>query len=266
MTTKTLFKDILTVIVLSATLTIFITRPCFSQDTTKTKPENKVRIVAKVIEDKNGKRQEFDTTINLDRNLKPGEEQEIMKNFEMKIKDLGDQMKNLEVEISDLNLPDSGMMDSIHGLTEKALKLKSGMGNIHFRHNFPKAFNYEYNFEMPDMDQQPQIEEFNDENAPEGMNESRYRIFKQKGESLNDLLGNIPMERVKSYSIKDTKDGKKIVIELKNGPIIENHKQIIIIHSPSPQGKPGQHQRQQIKKKIIINNGDQEQEEEQDKL
>src|ERR1035437_5383 len=187
---RTILKDILIVIGFSIVLTIFITYPGFSQDTTKTKGDKKVKITAKIIQDNNGKKQEFDTTINLDRNLKPGEEQELMKSFELKFKDLGDQMKNLQVEISDMDLPD---------------------------------------FPTPPEPPQPLIEEFNDDNAPEILNEENNRMFGGRGESLNDILGDIPMDRVKSYSIKDTKDGKKIVIELKNGPMIEHHRDVVII-------------------------------------
>jgi hypothetical protein len=61
-----------------------------------------------------------------------------------------------------------------------------------------------------------------------------------EGQSLNDLLGDIPMDRVKHYSIKDTKNGKKIVIELENGPIVEKHNQVIIIREP---GRPNRNAR-----------------------
>lgn len=261
MISKTHFRDILTVLGLSIALTIFITLPGFSQDTTKMKGDKKVRIVAKIVEDKNGKRQEFDTTINLDRRLKPGEEQEMMKKFEMRVRDLDDQMKDLEVEINEMKLPDSGMMDSVQRLTEKAIRFHGGPGNMHFRHNFsPRAFNYEYNFDFPEVPEppQPMIEDFNEENTP-GM-------LKDKGESLNDLLGDIPMDRVKSYSIKDTKDGKKIVIELKNEPFIDHQRNVIIIHSPRPEGRHGQGPRHQIRKRVIIREGNQEKEEQPDKL
>jgi hypothetical protein len=83
---------------------------------------------------------------------------------------------------------------------------------------------------------------------------------------LNDLLGDIPMDRVKSYSIRDTKDGKKIVIELKNEPFIEHHRNVIIMHSPRPEGRHGQGPRQQMKKRIIIREGNQEKDEQPDKL
>jgi len=83
------------------------------------------------------------------------------------------------------------------------------------------------------------------------------------GGSLNDLLGDIPMDRVKSYSIKDTKNGKKIVIELNNAPFIENHRNVIIIRSPRPEGRHGQGQapRPHIQKRIIIHDGKQLKEE-----
>lgn len=269
MISKTHFRDILTIFGLSIALTIFITRPGFSQDTTKMKGDKKVRIVARIVEDKNGKRHEFDTTINLDRKLKPGEEQELMQKFEMRFKDLGEQMKDLEVELNAIKLPDSGMMDSVQQLTERAMKLRGGPGNFHFRRNFsPRAFNYNYNFDMPELPERPQplIEEFNDENTPGEWNEETRRMFKGKGESLNDLLGDIPMDRVKSYSIKDTKDGKRIIIELNKEPIIEHQRDVIIIHSPRPEGRHGQGPRHQMKKRIIIREGSQEKYEQPDKL
>lgn len=258
---KTNFRDILTIFGLSIALTIFITRPGFSQDTTKMKGDKKVRIVAKIITDKDGKTNEFDTTINLDRNLKPGEEKELMKGFEMRFKDLGDEMKDLEVEMNAMNLPDSGMMDSIQQLTERAMKHQGDLRKFHFRRNFsPRAFNYNYNFDMPDLAEPPQpfIREFNEENSG-GMSEG-------KGGSLNDLLGDIPMDKVKSYSIKDTKDGKRIVIELNNEPLIEHHREVIILRSPRPDGRHGQGPRHQMKKRIIIREGNQEKDEQPDKL
>lgn len=257
MISKTHFRDILTIFGLSIALTIFITRPGFSQDTTKTKGDKKIKMVTRVVEDKNGKRLVFDTTINLDRRLKPGKEKQMMREFEIRFNDLDDQMKDLEVELNEMRLPDSGMMDSVQQLTERAMKLRGGPGNFHFRRNFsPRAFNYNYNFDIPELPERPQplIEEFYDENTPGEWNEETRRMFKGKGESLNDLLGDIPMDRVKSYSIKDTKDGKRITIELNNEPLIEHHRDVIIIRSPRPDGRHGQGPRHQMKKRIIIKN------------
>jgi len=254
---KTNFRDILTIFGLSLALTIFITRPGFSQDTTKTKGDKKIKMVTRIVEDKNGKRVEFDTTINLDRKLKPGEEKQMMREFEIRIKDLDDQMKDLEVELNEIRLPDSGMMDSVQHLTERVMKLRGGPGNFHFRRNFsPRAFNYNYNFDMPDLPEPPQpfIEEFNEENSPGMINEESSRMFKGRSESLNDLLGDIPMNNVKSYSIKDTKNGKRITIELNNEPLIEHRREVIIMRSPRPEMRHRQGQRQQMQKRIIMKN------------
>jgi len=261
---KTHLRDILTVIGLSVVMTIFITHPGFSQDTTKTKGDKKIRIVAKIVDDKNGKRQEFDTIINLDRKLKPGEEEEIMKGFEMKYRDLGEKMKELEVQMRDLDLPDSGMTDSLPELSGRVLQF-NGNHNFHMRRNMsPRAFNFDYNFEIPDMPDVPQplVEEFNDEELP-GMPGENPGMHQGNGGSLNDLLGDIPMEKVKSYSIKDTKNGKRIVIELNNEPFIENHRNVIIIRSPRPEGRRGEGQapRHHIQKRIIIHDGKQLKEE-----
>lgn len=46
---------------------------------------------------------------------------------------------------------------------------------------------------------------------------------------LNELLGDIPLERVTSYSVKERKNGKRIVIDIENGPSVDKRKEMIII-------------------------------------
>ncbi|MGA3013994.1 MAG: hypothetical protein ABSD71_08160 [Bacteroidales bacterium] len=266
---KTYLLDILTVIGLSAMLTIFITRPGFSQDTTKMKGVKKVTIQAKIITDNNGKKQEFDTTINLNRGLRPGEMHEMMKDFEFRMRGLGDEMKELQAEMNDMKLPDSGMMDSAARMMDSTWKNWEGNRNFHFRHNFkPGEFDYNYHFDFPEVPEPPQVflHEFGDENFPKGFNEERRSRIKEKDESLNDVLGDIPMENVKSYSIKDTKDGKRIVIELKKDPFIENHKNVIIIRTPRPERMDRHDQRPQIRKKVIIQEENSRDDQQPDKL
>ena len=246
MISKTYFRDILAIVGLSIALTIFITRPGFSQDTTKIKGDKKVRIVAKIVEDKNGKREEFDTTINLDRRLKPGEGEDMMKDFKMRMKDLHDQMKELEADLNEMTLPDSGKMDSAQKHLERDFRGWEGSGNSHFRHNFnPREFNFDYNFDFPEPGEIPQrfLREFRNEND----------------RSLNDVLGDIPMDQVKSYSIQDTKDGKRIVIELNKEPFPGHHKEVIILRSPRPERTYRRdYDKPQMKKNVIIKNGDEE--------
>ena len=53
--------------------------------------------------------------------------------------------------------------------------------------------------------------------------------------SLNELLGNIPLECVKSYSIKDRKDGKRIIIDIDDRPMPGSREKTVIIRGT---GKP----------------------------
>jgi arginine decarboxylase-like protein len=40
--------------------------------------------------------------------------------------------------------------------------------------------------------------------------------YKSRGETISDVIGDIPMDKVRNYSIKNTKYGKKIVIEIED--------------------------------------------------
>jgi hypothetical protein len=47
--------------------------------------------------------------------------------------------------------------------------------------------------------------------------------------SLSELLGDIPLERVKKYSVKDRKNGKRIVIDVEDGPFFGSKNNRVII-------------------------------------
>jgi|GEM_PF-3632394 len=57
------------------------------------------------------------------------------------------------------------------------------------------------------------------------------RVIRSGGDrqTLNDVLGDIPMDRVVSYSIKDRKGGKRIIIDLNDAPLFEKNERVIII-------------------------------------
>ena len=82
--------------------------------------------------------------------------------------------------------------------------------------------------------------------------EPSVRNCEERTTTLSDIIGDIPMDMVKSYSIKETKNGKKIVIEVNNGPMIDHRDKVIVIRdSPhnsifDPSRKP------QMRKKVII--------------
>ncbi|MCX6248925.1 MAG: hypothetical protein NTW10_14460 [Bacteroidetes bacterium] len=252
----TLFK----IFGVTISLAIFLAIPGFSQDTTKVKGEKKVKIVARVVDEKNGKTRVYDTTINLDRELKPGEKEKIMKEIQVKMKSNDDQMKRMEVELSATDLPDSGMLDSIQHTCKKFVMMQgcSGKGRS-MRNCCSQGFNFESDFDMPEGCCNPGagFEQFGNGCYP-GMFAEDFQgmMNRGEGESLNDLLGDIPMDRVTSYSIKETKNGKKITIELKNDPLIEHRNKVIIIRSPEQGGRSGQGQPHQMQKKIIIKDDD----------
>jgi len=56
---------------------------------------------------------------------------------------------------------------------------------------------------------------------------------KNKGESLADVLGDIPMSAVTGYKIKETKNGKRITIEVSNDYSGNDRDEIVIVRTPS---------------------------------
>jgi hypothetical protein len=245
-------------------LTIFMARPGYSQDTTKTTGGKKIRIVAKVIEDKDGKKHEFDTTITINRRLKPGEKQEMMKSLEMRFKDLDDQMKELEIQLSEMRLPDSGMMDSVQRFTEKFFRDGSCKEIFRYRNQLrPHIFNYDFDFDIPELPDMPQqgFLEFHGEDEPGSFNKRVAPMIREEGQKLNDIMGDIPMDLVKSYSIRETKNGKKITIELKNEPVIEHRREVIILREPGHMKRHDRGMNPQMRKRIIIKSGEGEEKE-----
>jgi len=200
-------------------IAIFTSRPVYSQGNVKKEPGKKITV--KIVSDDNGKTTVTDTT------------------FEN---------------------PDSNMMDSINRQIEKVIVTGKGGKHGHFRvHNMPESFNY--NFEIPDMPESPvNIEEIETlgNGSGEDLEECMSRNFGQgmhqqscccggKGQTLNDLLGEIPMDRVTGYTIKDRKNGKRIIIDLKDAPIFERQNRVIVIRDSGNARHAGNGARQHMK-------------------
>jgi hypothetical protein len=82
------------------------------------------------------------------------------------------------------------------------------------------------------------------------------RVFRydNKRQTLSDIIGDIPMDRVKSYSIKDRKNGKRITIDIEDVPLFEKQDKVIVIREPGrPPHKKDQSERQM---KVIIKSDD----------
>jgi hypothetical protein len=74
------------------------------------------------------------------------------------------------------------------------------------------------------------------------------------GQTLSDIIGDIPMDRVKSYSIKDKKNGKRIVIDIEDAPLMERDNRVIILrNTPAVAPRGDRHDRDV---KVIIKTDD----------
>lgn len=206
-----------------AIMTIFITRPSFSQETVKKESQKKMTV--KIIRDDSGKTTIIDTT---------------------------------------MDLTDSALADSIDQEIEKVIVM--GEGGKHARikcQRMPDGFRYNIKVPCPpdckmDMDELEGIdlgEGFSgremEDCAMEGMPPGPpLRMMRPggNGRTLNDLLGEIPMDRVVNYSIKDHKNGKRIVIDLIDPPMFEAQNQVIIIRDPAQ----GPHKRNHGERKVKV--------------
>jgi hypothetical protein len=212
-----------------AILAIFVTRTALSQETAKKEASKKVTV--KIVTNENGKMTVTDTT---------------------------------------MDVSESGMNDSISEEITRIIKLdKDGNHACVKIRRMPGECNYK--FDMPCHPGCPMglkdLEGFEWEgmhgewDQESGDWEDRLpragrRIIQMEGrsQSLNDLLGDIPMDRVVNYSIKDHKNGKRIIIDLDNAPMFEQDKKIIIIREPGKGQRNRGNQQRQVK--VYVNSED----------
>ncbi|HNW72828.1 MAG TPA: hypothetical protein PKN44_04320 [Bacteroidales bacterium] len=221
-------------------LVIFITKPGRTQDTGSDSSKKESTIHLKIVKDDDGKTTTIDTTITYNSPLDREEIRELVHKLKGDMKAMKMNMKkegyNIDLELENLENLDSleNDMDNII-----VLKNKGKGGNVRI-HRFPQGFNYDYDFECPELPELPEWE------SPEGFRFDcpvpcpDHRILNfSRGErgSLNELLGDIPMDRVKSYSIKDRKNGKRIVIDLEDGPFPVVRDRMVIVREKPQQMK-----------------------------
>ncbi|MCX6305473.1 MAG: hypothetical protein NT040_10940 [Bacteroidetes bacterium] len=196
-------------IVLGATaiLAIFVTGPAFSQEPAK--KESHKTIVLKIVSDDNGKKTVIDTT---------------------------------------MEMPDDQMMDSVHKVIDQVIMMNKGGNHPHVKIlSMPQGFSYDYDMSSPPegpmdledlegidfegMDPCRDMESCDWERMAPGAGRRILRSGSH-GQTLNDILGEIPMDRVISYSIKDRKNGKRIIIDLNDAPTFERQDRVIVIREP----------------------------------
>jgi len=187
----------------------FIQYEGFSQDNPK-KKEHKI-ITMKIVSDDNGKKTVIDTTLVVN---------------------------------------DSTMEDSVERSIERAFELKSDGKHGCFKiKELPEGFDYQFNVPcMPECGMAlDELKKLNLEGFEPGyfnrnfdwednLPELDYRLGRSRGtgQTLADLVGDIPMDRVVSYSIKDRKNGKRIIIDVEDAPLFEkNQDRVVIIKTPA---------------------------------
>jgi len=236
-----------------------------SSSSSKDKKEQKATVTVKadsknkdgkynvrIVKEADGKKTIIDTVISSKGGIDSKEMEELMENIHVKLKDTEGKMKELELYFNSMN--DSLLSDS-SGHHKYMFKFigPSGCQNIHIK-EFPHAF--DYNFEIPDVPEPPMPPEgFNHEFFNQWTPGPQVLSIPKRGESLSDVLGNIPMSRVKSYKIIDKKGGKRIIIDLEDGPLFESGDRVIYLNGA---GRPQRHtgeMRHQKDMKVIINSG-----------
>ncbi len=211
---------------LALILAIFVTRPASSQEAAK--KETYKKITMKVVSDNNGKITVIDTT---------------------------------------MEMTDTAMVDSLQNEIEKVIVLGNRGKHARFKYrNMPGGYNYDFEIPCP-PDGLRELEELEGLDWEEMMSDlggragqwdhgfplPDRRIIRSGGDgaTLNDILGRIPMDRVVSYSIKDRKGGKRIVIDLNDAPMFERQEQVIVIREPGRRPPKGNNSQRKVR--VIVN-------------
>lgn len=208
----------MSVAMLVAVIALFSFTSAMAQEEPDSSTNKTIKI--KMITKKGGNTKVFDTTLQRSGKLLEEEMAELMKDLKVEMSDLSKEMEDLDLEI----------------------ELESG------EDGFSYNFDHDIKIEIPEIpDIESMMKDYRDCFDFRGVT-PRHRLdpFRgHEGRGLNELLGNIPMDRVTSYSVKERKNGKRIVIDVENGPSVDKRKEMIIIKKGAKpkrvkmiQGKP----------------------------
>jgi hypothetical protein len=223
-------KNIFICTTLSVMITFSFSFKLAAQDSTKARTKKGV-VVLKIRKDDNGKTTVIDTTFNIATPAGHAAFEEYMAKHEKESEDLGKEIDNIEVLVDVPDFPDSSEADSV---IKQFKFFAKDIQCPHFKgKNKPQGWDYEFEIPCPpDFDLPPfqGYEDFDGEFHP-GPDMKVFR-YDNKGQTLSDILGDIPMDRIKSYSIKDRKNGKRIIIDIEDAPLLENQQKVIIMQGP----------------------------------
>ena len=235
-------------------LTFVVALTLNAQD--KNDSQKKARIVMKINKGGKSNMVTIDTAFDLS-------DAKDLKEFELFMKDHGKQGDELEKKMKEIevsvNIPDSIGMDSI---IKKVIIIGDKMGKCNGMMMQP-GNDCNFQFEMPGC------HEAMDCCKKMGLRGFPAMDCSEKEGTLSDLIGDIPLERVKSYSIKNHKNGKRIIIDVENAPFFEKRvcKKMMIEGEPDAkneffyQNSPGH----KVEKRVIIRTDDDEKPEKEKK-
>lgn len=235
-----------------ATAVLFFTIPLKAQEPKPDKKETKSTVTVKVITEKDGKTTQIDTIFVTDTPFDTRGLHEYLSEMDGEMQEMSMNFENMDFDFG-MPLPDVGQMDSLRKVTEKFViisdddndSLIKGANHIYIMkegkrlrpgrsHDLQGQCTFDFapgcchGQEWRDL---PCLRGEPVDIAGPGLQRRMMRLQQGGKGSLNDLIGRIPMERVKSYSVKQLKDGKRITIDVENGPIFENEDDVIIIRN-----------------------------------
>lgn len=184
---------------------IFVVRPARAQSDTTSLSQS--RISMKIIQKTNGDSTVLDTTMTFDGSFSDKEIREMTIKMKEQAKSLREQMEKLRAQMGDLR-------------------------GFNFEFDMPEFPDFPEMITIPEIPDLAEIDIDSDsETVPEKPGQPLRIIHRHSSGQgdLNDVLGEIPMERVKSLSIKERKNGRKIVIEVDDTPSRRINKKVIII-------------------------------------
>lgn len=222
---------------LIAFMLIFIIKPGKSQDTDSSNLDKKATVKLKIVNTKNGKTVVLDTTIYSDIPFDREELGDLMDDLREEMKSMKNEFEDIDLDM-DVDISSMDEMDSLGDGDHKVIvigkdgkkgKIRIGRhpdGVYQYKYDYdcdsPRAFRWyggdglgEFDFGIPLPPDVPAIMRYGGKNQG----------------TLNDLLGDIPMDRVKNYQIKEKKNGKRIIIDLENGPLVETRDNMVIVRS-----------------------------------
>lgn len=229
-------------------LSLLVTVPAPAQDTVKAKQE-KGTVVLKIKTGKDGKTKFIDTTFTVTGPSSKREVEEFLKQYDKSMEDYEKALKEIQVMVDV-----SEGLDSLYCDSTVNVRIYPGHhGRVpDFKwQDLGDAFDYE--FDIPCLPEPPM--------PPDPDRMLRMYRFDDRRGTLEDLLGPVPLESIRSLKIIEKKGGKRIILDLDNQPLHRHGDRDVIIlrgdeeRVPPPPGQPAPGK---VEKKVIIRSGDDE--------